>query len=394
MRYDIETDEIFIGGQYSGSVDFDFGSGVQPRTSNANSGDAFIGKYSSEFTFNWINAFGSSNATIDFVSALDFDSQGAVYCTGMIGGTADIDPGSGTTNLTCFIDAFLIKYNRNNGQLIWGFNLGGSSLESGNAITISEQDEIVISGSMNSSSFDADPGFGIVTVNSGGLTAVPFIARYEANGQINSAFTMQGASGLTASINALQFTLDSYLVAGGHFTGIANFTNPSGSLISFDSGDSSDAFVAVFTVDNRLRDIINITGSGNQQIFDILLEGPLTYVCGQLDKPTQTSAGETNLVVPTNSTPEAFLFRYNENPTLTNYSSSQQNNILVYPNPALDNITLLLNNFAEGEIYDGKGQLIKKFNAKTVPVADLISGVYYIRIKQSEGFRNGIFLKQ
>jgi hypothetical protein len=394
MRYDIETDEIFIGGQYSGSVDFDFGSGVQPRTSNANSGDAFIGKYSSEFTFNWINAFGSSNATIDFVSALDYDSQGAVYCTGMIGGTADIDPGSGTTNLTCFIDAFLIKYNRNNGQLIWGFNLGGSSLESGNALTISEQDEIVISGSMNSTSFDADPGFGIVTINSGGLTAVPFIARYEADGQINSAFTMQGASGLTANINALQFTLDSYLVAGGHFTGIANFTNPSGSLVSFDSGDSSDAFVAVFTVDNRLRDIINITGSGNQQIFDILLEGPLTYVCGQLDKPTQTSAGDTNLVVPSNSTPEAFLFRYNENPTLTNYSSSQQNNILIYPNPALDNITLLLNNFAEGEIYDGKGQLIKKFNAKTVPVADLISGVYYIRIKQSEGFRNGIFLKQ
>lgn len=394
MRYDFDTDEIFIGGQYSGSVDFDFGSGVQPRISNANSGDCFIGKYSGEFTYNWLNAFGSTNATIDFVSALDFDSQGAVYCTGMIGGTADIDPGSGTTNLTCFIDAFLIKYNRNNGQLIWGFNLGGNSLESGNAITISDQDEIVISGSMNSPSFDADPGFGIVTINSGGLTAVPFIARYEATGQINSAFTMQGASGLTASINALQFTLDSYLVAGGHFTGIANFTNPTGSLVSFDSGDSSDAFVAVFTVDNRLRDIINITGSGNQQIFDVLLTGPVTHACGQLDKPTQPSAGETNLVVPNNTSSEAYLFRYNENPTITNFASLQKNEVVVYPNPTSDYITVHHAESIAGDILDIKGQLIRSFNSRIIHVSDLPSGIYFIRIQDSMSFKFGMFVKQ
>jgi hypothetical protein len=394
MRYDFDTDEIFIGGQYSGSVDFDFGNGVQPRTSNANSGDCFIGKYTGDFTYNWLNAFGSTNATIDFVSALDFDSQGAVYCTGMIGGTADIDPGSGTTNLTCFIDAFLIKYNRTNGQLIWGFNLGGNSLESGNAITISEQDEIVISGSMNSASFDADPGFGIVTINSGGLTAVPFIARYESSGQINSAFTLQGAAGLSASINVLQFTFDSYLVAGGHFTGTANFTLPSGSQVSYDSGDSSDAFVAVFTVDNRLRDVINITGSGNQQIFDVLLVGAVTYVCGQLDKPTQPSAGETNLVVPNNTSSEAYLFRYNENPTTTDFTSFQKNTVVVYPNPAVDYITTYHTDFVEGEILDTKGQLIRRFNTNIVQVSDLNAGVYLIRIQDSKGFQHGIFVKQ
>lgn len=394
MRYDFDTDELFIGGQYSGTVDFDFDSGVQIRTSNANSGDCFIGKYSGEFTYNWLNAFGSTNATIDFVSALDFDSQGAVYCTGMIGGTADIDPGSGTTNLTCFIDAFLIKYNRINGQLIWGFNLGGNSLESGNAITISDQDEIVISGSMNSTSFDADPSFGIVTINSGGLTAVPFIARYESNGQINSAFTMQGASGLSASINALQFTFDSYLVAGGHFTGTANFTLPSGTPVSYDSGDSSDAFVAVFTVDNRLRDVINITGSGNQQIFDVLVTGPVTHVCGQLDSPTLPASGEPNLIVPNNTSSEAFLFRYNENPTTTDYSFLEKNELRVYPNPATAFITIQHADFIGGDIFDTKGQLIRHFNTNIVHLSDLDVGVYLIRIQDSKGFQQGILVKQ
>lgn len=394
MRYDFDTDELFIGGQYSGTVDFDFSNSVQNRTSNANSGDCFIGKYSGDFTYNWLNAFGSTSATIDFVSALDFDSQGAVYCTGMLGGTADIDPGSGTTNLNCIIDAFLIKYDRTNGQLIFGFNLGGNSLESGNAIAISDQDEIVITGTMNSTSFDADPGFGIVTINAGGLSPVPFIARYESNGQINSAFTMQGAVGLSATINALQFTNDSYLVAGGHFTGIANFTLPSGAQVSFDSGDSSDAFVAVFTVDNRLRDVIKISGSGNQQIFDVLLSGPVTYVCGQLNGPTQPSADEPNLVVPNNSSSEAYLFRYNENPTTTEYSSPAKNAVHVFPNPATKYITLQHSDFILAEIVNTKGQFIKRFNTNTIDVSDLNAGVYYIRILNSTAIQHGVFLKQ
>jgi hypothetical protein len=164
--------------------------------------------------------------------------------------------------------------------------------------------------------------------------------------------------------------------------------------VSYDSGDSSDAFVAVFTVDNRLRDVINITGSGNQQIFDVLLVGAVTYVCGQLDKPTQPSAGETNLVVPNNTSSEAYLFRYNENPTTTDFTSFQKNTVVVYPNPAVDFITTHHTDFVEGEILDTKGQLIRRFNTNIVQVSDLNAGVYLIRIQDSKGLQNGIFVKQ
>jgi hypothetical protein len=393
IRSDAETDDLFIGGQYSGTCDFDFGSGSQLRSSNSNSGDAFIGRYTGDFVYNWVNTFGSSNASIDFVSALDFDSQDGLYCTGMIGGTADIDPGFGTTNLTCFIDAFLIKYNRNNGQLTWGFNLGGSSLESGNAIIISDQDEIVISGTMNSASFDADPSFGIVTVNSGGLTAVPFIARYESTGQTNSAYVVQGASGLVASITSLQFTLDSYLVLGGYFTGNINFTIPSGSTTSFNSGASSDAFIATFTVDNRLQDIITITGDGNQQASDFRLDGQLTYVCGQLDNTTFPEVGSTSPIIPANTTAEAFLFRYNENPTQVESMHAANSTMFVFPNPAGNSIQL--SDFAEHrvEIFDATGRSMGLFSGKTFDISALPCGVYVLAVLDNPNSDKILFVK-
>ena len=384
IKTDSETDDIFIGGQYANTVDFDFGSGFQLRTSNVTSGDCFVGRYTGDFNFNWMNTFGSTNASVDFVSAVDFDSQGGLYCTGMLGGTADIDPGIGTTNLSCFIDAFLIKYSRSNGQLVWGFNLGGNSLESGNALTISEQDEIVISGTMNSTSFDADPGFGIVTLNSGGITAVPFIARYESSGQINSAFALQGASGLTATISSLQFTVDSYLVAGGYYKGTINFTEAQGGPLSYISGDSTDAFVVVYTVDNRLRDIINITGSGNQQVSDILISGPLSFACGQLDKATSPQQGVLSPIIPGNSTSEAFLFRYNENPTSNAKANAASNNVSLFPNPAKGFVNID-GAFNSAQLIDISGRILVQASYARISLETIPSGLYFVKVNSPNG---------
>jgi hypothetical protein len=331
-----------------------------------------------------MNTFGSTNASVDFVSAVDFDSQGGLYCTGMLGGTTDIDPGTGTTNLSCFIDAFLIKYSRANGQLVWGFNLGGNSLESGNALTISEQDEIVISGTMNSTSFDADPGFGIVTLNSGGITAVPFIARYESSGQINSAFALQGASGLTATISSLQFTFDSYLVAGGYYKGTINFTEAQGGPLSYISGDSTDAFVVVYTVDNRLRDIINITGSGNQQVSDILISGPLTFACGQLDKATLPQEGVLSPIVPGNSTSEAFLFRYNENPTSNAKANATPNDVSLFPNPAKGFVNID-GAFNSAQLIDISGRILAQASDARISLETIPSGLYFVKVNSPNG---------
>jgi len=343
-----------------------------------------VGRYTGDFNFNWMNTFGSTNASVDFVSAVDFDSQGGLYCTGMLGGTTDIDPGTGTTNLSCFIDAFLIKYSRSNGQLVWGFNLGGNSLESGNALTISEQDEIVISGTMNSTSFDADPGFGIVTLNSGGITAVPFIARYESSGQINSAFALQGASGLTATISSLQFTVDSYLVAGGYYKGTINFIEAQGGPLSFISGDSTDAFVVVYTVDNRLRDIINITGSGNQQVSDILISGPLTFACGQLDKATLPQEGVLSPIVPGNSTSEAFLFRYNENPTSNAKANATPNDVSLFPNPAKGFVNID-GAFNSAQLIDISGRILAQASDARISLETIPSGLYFVKVNSPNG---------
>jgi hypothetical protein len=185
---------------------------------------------------------------------------------------------------------------------------------------------------------------------------------------------------LSASITSLQFTLDSYLVAGGYYTGTINFTEAQGSPVSFTSGTTSDAFISVLTVDNRLRDVINITGVGNQQVADVLLSGELTYACGLLDNESSPQQGSPVSIIPVNAGGEAFLFRYNENPTTVEAGFSKTNQIILFPNPANERVNLSV--YAEfAEILDVSGRPVQAFVGNSSTINALPSGIYLLRIQ-------------
>ena len=109
--YSIAVDSsgnVYTTGYFQGTVDFDPGTGTSNLTS-AGSADVFVSKLDSSGNFVWAKRFGG--VSNDYGYSIAVDSSGNVYTTGYFEGTADFDPGAGTSNLTPAggADVFVLK---------------------------------------------------------------------------------------------------------------------------------------------------------------------------------------------------------------------------------------------------------------------------------------------
>ncbi|MDP6162158.1 MAG: hypothetical protein QF837_05700, partial [Acidimicrobiales bacterium] len=89
------------------------------------------------------------------------DSSGNIYTTGDFSGTADFDPGPGTTNLTQNgggYDAFVSKLN-SSGDLVWAKSFGGSKEEESVSVAVDSSGNVYTTGWFRAAG-DFDPGPG------------------------------------------------------------------------------------------------------------------------------------------------------------------------------------------------------------------------------------------
>jgi len=112
--------EVIVAGDFSGTVDFDPGTGTANLSSSA--GGVFIQKLTAAGAYSWAINYGGSNL---FAGAID--ASGHIYTTGIFGGTSDMDPGSTTVNLTASgnTDIYVHKLD----QLPVGITEQGSGIE-------------------------------------------------------------------------------------------------------------------------------------------------------------------------------------------------------------------------------------------------------------------------
>ncbi|MFO0881421.1 MAG: hypothetical protein U0840_29325, partial [Gemmataceae bacterium] len=96
----VTTDQqgnIYVGGAFQGTVDFDPGLGTTLFTSNGAS-DIFLAKYTSAGGLAWARQMGGTGD--DYAShGLEVDSAGNVYAITRFSGTVDFDPLAGTNNI-------------------------------------------------------------------------------------------------------------------------------------------------------------------------------------------------------------------------------------------------------------------------------------------------------
>ncbi len=183
---------VYTSGSFSGTIDFDPGTETT-GLSSVNSRDYFVQKMDSDGNFIWARSFGSAPSNNYPQNYIDVDVEGNVYSAGMFAGTADFDPGEGTSILTSAgaTDVFVQKMDTD-GNFVWACRYGGTSTDHIASMSIDNDGNIYTTGYFFGT-VDFDPGMATYNLTGGGSINA-FVSKLTTDGSFDWAFNVGGTS--------------------------------------------------------------------------------------------------------------------------------------------------------------------------------------------------------
>ncbi len=171
---------LYITGEFYGTVDFDPSAAISNLVSNNSSGDFFLAKYNAQGGFLWAKNFGGPNN--DDAKAMAIDQNGNLYITGLFRGTVDFDPSTTVANLSSVgdYDSFLASFDAE-GNYRWAHHFGGENTLVSNDLALSDNG-VFIAGQINDTA-DFDPSAEVAILNIPNNGA--FLAKYSFTGAFN-----------------------------------------------------------------------------------------------------------------------------------------------------------------------------------------------------------------
>jgi hypothetical protein len=262
-----ETQGILVTGYFSGTNDFDPSSlGVANQFSVLTNG--FIAKYDTTGTYVNVKPIGGNKGSNQTANRISTDGAGNIYRAGALGATTDLDPSSGTFNVSSLSGTgiFISKYTPS-GSFIWGQTIPGSI---GTSLSISV---------MNTDDNGNTYVVGRADVN--GVLSM-YMIKYDTNG--NNLWTKQINGSINAYGNILFDSQGNFYVAGA-ISGTAaidldpspfgtNLLNPNGNNLVYISKYSPQG-------DHIWAKTIAQNGSdSSQEIYDFQIKNNSLYVAG------------------------------------------------------------------------------------------------------------------
>lgn len=255
LAMDIAVDSsgnVFTGGEFWGTCDFDPGSGVQNHTATGFDADAYLLKLDTDGNFLWVDIFSGNNN--QWVQAIDMNANQDVSVCGAFEGTADFDPGSGGYSITSNgnYDMFTVKLYSADGSLAWAVGTGGTSNEQVYDLSVSNSGDHYLTGYF-SGTVDFDPGPNTYNLTDAGV-ADAFFQHLNAAGEFEEAYGFGGISANNTGNSILADNVGRITFAGGfEYTadfdpgaGVTNLTSNFGTLdcfvVQFNSCTPSEAF--------------------------------------------------------------------------------------------------------------------------------------------------------
>jgi hypothetical protein len=247
---------VYIGGYFSGTKDFDPGPGTYFLNAVGIADDAFMSKFDAAGNFMWAIQFGGTATS--YVEELAIDDAGNVYATGRFSLDIDLDPGPGTLNVTGAGggDIYVVKVNPG-GNLVWGKVMAGTNSEIAHAITIDPMGNVIVTGGFMGT-VDFDPGPGVANIASGGTSDNCFVAKLNSNGDY--VFATKFNAGNFSQGHSLATDPSGNIYVSGTFTLTANFGGT-----NLTAAGGGDIFVAKLTPFGALLWVDNLVSSTSSE---------------------------------------------------------------------------------------------------------------------------------
>jgi len=229
----------YITGRFTGTCDFDPGSGADSHTSNGGF-DVFLSKYDSSGNSLWTRTWGGTDN--DSGSGVAADVLGNVYITGDFWGECDFDPGSGTDNHSSngFVNPFLSKFDPD-GYFLWARTWGGTEGVGGYGICVDSPGSVYVTGNFKGTC-DFYPDTGVDDHSSNGYSDA-FLSKFDSDGNFLWARTCGGSDwdwGFAVTSDNFEST---YVV--GDFGNTCDF-DPGSGIDNHTSSGGPDVFLCKF----------------------------------------------------------------------------------------------------------------------------------------------------
>ena len=236
ITVDAEGNVITIG-SYQGTADLDPGPAVL-EFENAGFDDIFLTKVDPSGNLIWAQKFGGTSFDIGYDVVTD--AEGNIYSTGYFSETVDFDPGSGTFNMTSsgLYDCFVSKLDPS-GAFLWAKQFGGSEFEMGFAVTLDNQDNVIITGRFNGSA-DFDPGTASFELTPVGSYDA-FVAKLNSSGEF--IWAKQFGSGTDDEGHGVVVDADDNIFSTGFFWGVCDF-DPGADVNNLTSAGNFDIYIS------------------------------------------------------------------------------------------------------------------------------------------------------
>jgi gliding motility-associated-like protein len=282
------SENIILTGDFSGTVDFDPGTGTNNLT--ATNPSTFIGKYDGNGNFVWVKGITGGFCA---VTGIKLDCEMSIFIAGFFS-SADFNPGPATNYLasnapSAFMN-FLAKYDMN-GNYSWASKIGNNGYASNvtqAVLDVSQGNQFLAGGFKQTGDFD--PGPDSHTLTSSGAGQNTFFAKYSSTSIISfpSDTILCGGQLLTLDVT----------VAG------ANYLWHDSSTASILQVQQSGTYWVEVSPNNCIRDTVNVTINDTE--VDL---GNDTTMCNKDELLLNTHNESASSLWQDNSTSSQYLVR-------------------------------------------------------------------------------------
>jgi|GEM_PF-414912 len=227
-------DNVYLGGQFRFTVDFDPSGDTFELTTGGND-EGFVSKYNSSGEFLWAAQYGGTS--IDRVNSVDADSDGNIYVSGIYRNTAEFNHTGTSMSATAigFDDIFLLKVN-SSGETQWAKSFGTDGFDYSHELNV-ENGLLYLAGNFNGDTvfFDLEVPESQAISNGG---SDGFVSVFDTNGNYMNSASFGGPS----VDDALGLAVGEDVFVTGSFLGTADFQPGADYELVIGAGDY-DAFL-------------------------------------------------------------------------------------------------------------------------------------------------------